>query len=405
MNLAGRYQAQREAKQRHRREMLRLLSAGQPLARLQLTERLGISLTSVSILAEELISAGLVEMRKTEMSAGRPPELLSLKANGAHFLSVSAHRDGLRAAIFDLRLRCVHSFSAPWPVQWSAGTAASPMQLSADEFAACAVRGLRQQAPPELLSAVQAVSFAMPGFPMADGEAFLCPPLRLRLTGRPDQALRDAAARAGLPFVFGNGADFAAFAESAPYGQPCEDLLMICVNEGVDAGAMVNGQLFCAENRHFLNFGHLSVDFRGRSCACGGHGCLERCAGFDAIADAMEARTGARLSMDEIMRRYAGGDGDTVLVLTETAQNLARGLSALTALLPVRRILLGGGIERFGPPFLQALRAAVASPQLRPFPHALRLDYSALGSRGELLGGARWALENVWTPPLAALDA
>lgn len=390
-----RYPLQTQARRQHMKTLLRLLAASQPLSRTQLAQQAGLSLTAVITLTDALIANGWVRVcaRTRLAGTGRPPELLELVPGGVCFGALSAHRGGMRGAVYDLQLRRLADFHCPYPESWGLARPESPVaHVESDVFAQWAADCVNRF-PKALRPKLQAVAVSMPGAMDATGQTFLSVPLHARFTGDLPGALRR---RIGYPVPFGNGSDFCAYAESAPYPNRTSSFIYVNLHYGVGAGIICDGNVLQLGSGHSTELGHMTIDYRGRLCTCGGRGCLERYVGFDAICAEMHRRTGANAPVSEIAARFRDGDPDAVAVMTDVAEKLTFGLANLLSVFRMDQIILGGGIVQFGDPFLALLRDAWTHCAIRSALRAVEIRYSTLDAYGDLLGAARYTMERLW---------
>ena len=100
--------------------------------------------------------------------------------------------------------------------------------------------------------------------------------------------------RLGLPVLVENESNLAALAEhwtGAAVG--IDDFVCVFGEVGVGGGVVLGGRLFRGTHGFGGEFGHVSVDPKGRSCACGSLGCVETLVGQESIAAAAGIPTAA----------------------------------------------------------------------------------------------------------------
>lgn len=390
-----RYTLQAQARQQHMKDLLLLLASSQPLSRTQLAQRTGLSLTAVITLTDGLISHGWVRVcaRTRLAGTGRPPELLELTPGGVCFGALSAHRSGLRGAVYDLKLNRLAEFHCAYPESWGLAQPERAIpEIAAERFADWAAE-CAAQFPAELRAHMQAMALSMPGALDSGGKTFLSVPLHARFIGDLPAALSQ---RLGLPVPFGNGSDFCAYAELPLYSDEKPNFLYVSLHHGVGAGVICNGNVLQLGCGHSTELGHMTIDYRGRPCPCGGRGCLERYVGFDAICDAMRAHTGTQQSVAEIAKRFRNHDPAAVAVMSDVAEKLTFGLANLMSVFRMDQIILGGGIPQFGAEFLEMLRNKWAQCPIRGTLRPVQIRYSMLDAYGDLLGVARYTMEQLW---------
>ncbi|MER6299523.1 ROK family protein [Kitasatospora sp. NPDC001539] len=263
----------------------------------------------------------------------------------------------------------------------------------ADELVTYAVR--RGSTP-------QAAGIVVPGLvDEARGTAVLAANLGWRDT----PVRRLAAEHLGLPIAFGHDVRAGGLAEGRlGAGRGWPDFAFVPVGTGIAAALTIGGRPFAGSRGFAGELGHLVVRPGGDRCACGNRGCLETVASASAIARRYaeaSGRTGA--SAREVAAGAESGDPLARRIWTEAIEALADGLAALTVLLDLDRVVLGGGLAQAGDPFLTPLRGALVERlAFRPAP---TLVAAVLGARAGCLGAALLAqdlLDGVGTPEAAA---
>src|SRR3954468_10043070 len=95
------------------------------------------------------------------------------------------------------------------------------------------------------------------------------------------------------PAVVDNDATAGALAEwwyGAGRQREVRDLVYLTISTGIGGGLVLDGRVFRGAAWNAGELGHLTVDYRGRRCACGRRGCLEAYAsGTNIAARAREA--------------------------------------------------------------------------------------------------------------------
>jgi glucokinase len=151
------------------------------------------------------------------------------------------------------------------------------------------------------------------------------------------------------------------------------DYLSMVVSTGVGGGIVLDGRLLDGREGNAGHIGHVVVEPGGRECACGSRGCLEA----EASGTAITAMTGARAEHAALAERRRCGE------------MVGRAVSSVAVLLDLERCFIAGSVALgFGEPFFAAANEAVA--RLARIEHArgLRIEPSALGADGPLLGAA-----------------
>jgi predicted NBD/HSP70 family sugar kinase len=269
----------------NRSMLLRLVRAQPGLSRSQIASASGLTKSTVSLLARELIEEGWLAENSNASSGGlgRPSTPLHIN-EGALCLM------GVEVAVHCVRVAAV---SLMGEVLWSAEEALeSPLPedvcrqtawLVAQAHTELAVRGVR----------LAGVGVGLPGAcDDATGVVRFAPNLGWRNVDFLLQITR-ALGEAGLPTTpvhVQNEADTGALGEYE-FAQSASDdtLIFIACGAGVGAGIVLNDHLFTGAQGMAGEIGHAILQIGGPLCLCGRQGCAETFIGAKALAQ--ELRT------------------------------------------------------------------------------------------------------------------
>lgn len=230
-----------------------------------------------------------------------------------------------------------------------------------------------------LVGRVQAASDAPPtacgvgcGGPMEEGGETVSPlnigawrrfPLRRRV-----------AEVTGLPTAVDNDAKALALGEGwTGAARGVDDYLAMVVSTGVGGGIVLEGRLLGGRTGNAGHVGHLVVEPGGRSCSCGGRGCLEA----EASGTAIRAITGADPA-----------DAPPEIV-ARTGTLVGRAVASVANLLDLRLAVVAGSVALgFGAPFFEAARTEVAGRARLEFSAGTQVRPGGLGPDGPLVGAA-----------------
>jgi glucokinase len=179
----------------------------------------------------------------------------------------------------------------------------------------------------------------------------------------------------GLRVVLDGDANAAALAEwklGAGRSEGVDSMAMITLGTGVGSGIILSGRIWHGIVGMGGEVGHISVNFDGPVCSCGGRGCLEYYAsatGIERSACAVAPTSHgplARLFADNTItaRMLAGlahsGDPEAREIYAQTGRYLGRGLAGLVNTLDLPLYVIGGGVaaawDLFAPEMFRTLR-------------------------------------------------
>ncbi|WP_052849009.1 ROK family protein [Streptomyces avicenniae] len=193
--------------------------------------------------------------------------------------------------------------------------------------------------------------------------------------------------------LVGDGAAIAAGEHWRGAARGRTNALCMVVSTGVGGGLILDGKLRPGPTGNAGHIGHISVDFDGELCPCGGRGCVERIASGTNIA---------RYALASGWR--PGGDGDTTAAgvavaaaagdpvareaYERAARALAAGIAATATLVEIETVVVGGGVGQAGDVLFAPLRRALTGYATLPFVRGLEVVPAELGTDAGLVGAA-----------------
>ena len=406
---------QRSSQQRIRDENLkwvfRLLCQHHELTRTDLTRMTGLSPTTVSALVEVLLRERLaVETGYARtLVTGRKPINLRICAEGRQIPVFSLSREGLRFVLYDLRLAVLEDIFLPMDsMVYSASGKGGPVQdyREGRDYVALMLDVLRAKSVcfDPVRSPVICITY--PGVYIEGDERCFMPSMRISI--RRADLLR-MEEELGIPIFMGKTAESMTYAERKwmeAQGLGVDKLICVSVRNTVCMSVLVNGEILT--DKFFMpgDVGHITINHRGKPCVCGNRGCLEQYVSQSAIiervAQALSFHASDILPVDKreitlemIGKAYDAGETEVVKVINEVAEQLFAGLCNIVCMTGIRRILLGGGIERLGNGFLVQLRT-LAESMRSDFKNSLSIGYGLLDESATGLGTAQYYIDKVF---------
>jgi glucokinase len=226
----------------------------------------------------------------------------------------------------------------------------------------------------ETCSRAEAIGLGSPGpLNLADGTLGQLPnfpgwdffPLR--------SALEDLT---GLPVILDGDANAAALAEwklGAGRNEGVDSMAMLTLGTGVGSGIILHGRIWHGIVGMGGEVGHVSVNYDGPVCSCGGRGCLEYYAsatGIERSARALALRSHGPLAdlfakhstvtARQIAELATSGDREAREIYAQVGRYIGRGLAGLINTLDLPLYIIGGGVaaawDLFAPEMYLTLR-------------------------------------------------
>lgn len=374
--------------------------SGEGLSRIELVDATGLSAQTITNITRRLLDEGFIaEAGRTISGPGKPRVTLRLVAESR--FSVGVHLDpavitfvllDMSGAVVRRTVERVHDRDPRRIVDLMAET------IDALIDGAGVDRGL-----------VAGVGVAAPGPLDAQRGTVLDPP---KLQGWHRVPLRSILAEAtGFEVTLEKDTTAAAVGELwTGAGATRGSFLFVYLGTGLGVAVVREGDAITGSSHNFGEIGHIIVDPDGPPCACGSRGCVEVVCTPQAIVERAEAAgiwtedpapgdAVVEERFTQLCERAAAGEPPAVDVLRGSAGHLAILIAALTNVLDVDRVVLGGPFwSRLADVYLreipEPLNRRSATRELR----MLTVEGTVVGDDVGAVGAACVVLDAVLTP-------
>ncbi|MGN7947670.1 ROK family transcriptional regulator [Microbacterium sp. 22215] len=380
-------------------EAIRRSDAG--LSRIELVEATGLSAQTITNITRRLLDEGFIaEGGRTINGPGKPRVTLRLVAESR--FSVGVHLDPavITFVLLDMSGTVVHRRVVRTPdkdPRRIVETVAHTIDLLIDE--AGVERGL-----------VSGIGVAAPGPLDAEKGTVIDPP---KLHGWHRVPLRSVLAEAtGFEVTLEKDTTAAAVGELWTSKTMTEgSFLFIYLGTGLGASVVREGGVIAGSSHNFGEIGHIIVDPDGPRCLCGMRGCVEVVCTPQAIVEQAEAAgvfEDDREASDEravdarftqLCERAAAGEAPALGVLRRAAGHITVLIAALTNVLDVDRVVLGGPFwGRLAEVYLEEIPAPLHRLSATRAVRALPVEGTVVGDDVGAVGAACVVLDAVLTP-------
>jgi predicted NBD/HSP70 family sugar kinase len=365
-------------RQINRQILLNLVRTWQPVSRADLARLMGTRRGAISLIVNDLIDEGVVyEGAKGEIARGRKPQFLYIDSRNRSVVAVDVRATRTFVMVTDLLTEPmvgVSSFTTPHDPERLVRMLAGRIRRLVDEH--------------KDLGRCEGIGLVVPGMLDASGARIAFAP---RLGWR-DVPLRDLVANAtGLPVHIENSGRACAMAQIWGVRREAgrsSDFVFISVSDGLGVGFVVDGEIVRGRHNIAGEFGHTPIDVDGPPCACGANGCWEAYVSNLATVSRYFGRKVssrrpvpadiASFTVDDLVARARGGDGNAMKALEETARYLGLGLASVVNAVDPARIFISGEIIAAWDLLEPAVRQALATRALAPA--ALSIEITAVPS-------------------------
>ena len=376
--------------------MLSQLHRDGAMTRAQLTQRLGVSRSTIGALVADLTQLGLVQevVPTGGAGVGRPSHLVDLRGDGPFVVAVDVDVQHVTIAAVGLGGHVL--VREVVPTGTSKGTPRMVARLTMD-----AIDRLRDDGCTG--SVLAGVGVSIPGtVDRRTGRVGVAPNL-----GWHDEAFGSLLAEmvpAGLPVVVGNDADLAVLAEHRRgSARDCDDVVFLMGRVGVGAGIIVGGEPLRGHDGHAGEIGHNVVDVSGPPCHCGKNGCVETYIGDGALLR-LAGRTlpPSDEAVAAVFDDARVGDEAALAAVRGVAEPLGRAIATLVNTLNPERVLLGGSLSDLLDLARAEIEKSLERYALESQRGSMQLVQPAFGTDSALLGAAEVGFAALLADPLAA---
>jgi len=377
-------------KERNLKQLFDLIVTEGEISRAALASKTGLSPTTVSALTAELMESGLIVSSGIDKSnrLGRRALLFRVNPDRLQLPTFAFERFGFRYILYDLAFNELENIF--FPIEENTDYIANLPNL------------IQQNSKLLDLSKCAAVCVILPAIVDLKGHKIISTVLNV---GN-QHDLFDSLSHIfkTRPIVVGNESAFYAYAEKEfVINRKVQNLVYININVGVGAGLVYQGKIYRGSFGMAGEFGHTSIDMNGPLCVCGNRGCLERLISTTQIVERFKAIKGEKLSaqesqsltLEKVAEAFIAHDPQGVQVMREVASIIAFGMKNVLRIFDPEVIVVGGGIEIFGPAFLEMLKEFLTNGGTSIFRIEAEVRYTELTIACKNRGAAKYYVDNI----------
>ncbi|MGK9053017.1 ROK family transcriptional regulator [Neorhizobium petrolearium] len=378
-----------------------------PISRIEISEKLDLSRSTVTGITARLLKEGLIDFAKepaaasadSNLARGRPRVGLTLNPKAAYAVGVRIAISQITVSVTDFVCDVIGSSVLPFR-----------SARQAPEVVADVVEDAIRRAVIDCglgLNDIKAICAGVPG--VVDSNAGVChwsPAF-----SREDVPFASLLTkRLGVPTVIENHTIPLATAETMfGSGQGIENCVVITLGHGVGLGIIINGEIYRGSHGFASELSHTKISEDGPLCECGQRGCLEAHIGFLGLLRQAGEETTGPISDDagarqqkvmELIGKARDGNEHLQAIFRLMGTRLGRSLANLVGILDPARIIFSGPNIASSDLWLESMKEALF-PNVRA-PMENRLDF-VLDERDDAFwarGAAALVLHQLYRSPL-----
>lgn len=246
----------------------------QPKSRIAISHEIHLAKSAVTRITNDLIRKGLIhEIGTSDTAAGRKPVFLDIVEDAGFAVGLVLHREILRICVSDLKCNILfvkHEYKSQFAktehvIEW--------IYDVIDSIFSC---------PDFPIEKCIGIGIGCPGpLDYRKGVILVPPELGLFHNLPIVEQLKD---RYSLPVMLENIAVLLGLAEYSNGAiKNYHNSLCVTVKDGIGSVILQDGQIYRGFSGLAGEIGHISINYEGPPCNCGGHGCLEKYARLKAL--------------------------------------------------------------------------------------------------------------------------
>ncbi|HBF37012.1 MAG TPA: hypothetical protein DDW50_06795 [Firmicutes bacterium] len=328
-----------DVRKNNRTRFLEIMFKYGPVSRSEISEISGLTPPTVTALANELLSEGLVEefgIDTGNRALGRKRIQLSLVKNSRLVIGVEIGVKQILAGLVNLSGEMLIKRSVMITFKEPDTVIRQTIDLIRDIVKECQDK--------------KVIGIGIGATGLVDSDAGVVrnsPNLEWRNIQLRELLEREIA----IPVVVDNNVRLMALGENTflNHWSEVSGLILIHAGYGIGCGIILNGQLYCGNSFSAGEFGHTVIMPNGILCSCGKHGCLETLASGRAMTSAYRQKKSLEdleysKIMEKLLKNAENGEQGAVDILSEAGTYMGYGINNLISLFAPDSIILHGSL-------------------------------------------------------------
>ncbi len=319
----------------NRNSVIKLIFKQGKISRSEIAKKTKLALPSVMRIVDGLIEEGLVlDVGKGASKGGRKPNLISLNQDHLYIVGVEIAINVI-VVLTDLSGRMIERWESPQMAYETPTKTLEAIKNAVDKLikthkiAIDKIAGIGIGTPGTNFKHHRSKSYAiLKGWESIDAKAWF-------------------EDRYECPVYIDNVARTRTLGELwFGKGREVKNFIYIFVDQGVGCGIVNHSTIYEGANRVAGEFGHTVIEYQGRECYCGNHGCIEMYVSAGAIiseiTETLELNSNKKMTFEEIMTYEDREEVHTILI--KSAKILSVGIANLINIFNPQMILVGGTV-------------------------------------------------------------
>jgi N-acetylglucosamine repressor len=385
-------------KELNRMSVIEQIRKAKEISRSQISERTGLSMSSLTTIVNNLIEEELVyEIGKSKSRGGRRPVLLKFNADYGYVVGIKIGLNRLYFCRANLEAKIIRRETIEFS---SSGTNEEINRLLVD-----GVRKVTDDCLPQ--ERFCGIGIATSGLVDREERTVVYSPI----VGWDNYSFEHLSDEFGVPVLLDNDANVFSLGymwsqEGTPYG----NFIGVLVGAGLGAGIVIDGHVYRGEFGGAGELGHTVIQQEGTPCYCGQRGCLEMYA-----SDAFAVSEGKRLvalrlptklldvaevTPDSVLQAAREGDTYAQEILIKLGENLGIGIRNIVNFVNPGAIIVGGESMDGREYLVQGLRRELSTNFFAKHKQDLNIHICDKGTDAVLMGACALVAYDLFKVPI-----
>jgi predicted NBD/HSP70 family sugar kinase len=372
------------------------------ISRAQIAKKNNLSQAAVTGITTDLIREKLIFEKKTGISpaSGRKPILLALNPGAPPVIGVKLAKDLITVALTNINTEVINFVQVDVPKKVK--TAEQVADLIFETIGSCLKKaGIQSES-------VAGVGIGMAG--MIDTLKGVC--LFSPFFGWQNISFKKLLEkRLHIPVYIENNVKTLTMAEKwFGSGKGIDNFLLITIGKGVGMSMVFNGEIFRGSRGYGGEFGHITIDPKGRQCDCGKKGCLETfIADKYLLAQAVKILKQTekwsddrlnKLDIETVTEMSLNGLKKLVPVFKTAGDYLGRGIATLINILEPEQIIITGEGVRASDLLFEPMKKAIKKHTFNNMGDNIKIIVERRLEIDWARGAASLALQKIFSMPV-----
>ncbi len=190
------------------------------------------------------------------------------------------------------------------------------------------------------------------------------------------------------------------------YGQKFANWIMLTLGTGIGGGAVINNKIYTGQHGSSMEFGHITIDYKGKKCLCGNRGCLEIYGSATSITKFTKSELrvypdssihvrlqNEKLTAKLVYEEAIKGDRLAQAVYTKVSTYLGIGIANLVNIFNPEAVIIGGGLSRANKFMLPVIKKIVNDRALKGLKEDVKYFVVKKEGKNSSLGAAKIAID------------